>query len=331
MRKLHVISIQKVYLDIVVNQLAEIFGDAIELSAITLQELTMDVIGEQDIVILSKEILKGITRPFIPESCPIIIANREVNIAATKELYKLQEGQQILVINDTIEHAVETAISLKNIYFEHDYIAYDPVDLMPSTINWIVTPGEMELVPREFENVIDIGPRTLDFKTVQETAKNVKCELEQVLLMNRYYKSQLALAEKLVDKNELQNKKMSVQQTTKRSKVEDRTEKNNPLPEETMRSIIEKIEEHGFLEESLAILAIYKEAKENFESFGRATVKLKLRDAGITFSDQQLRLRLEIMQEIGLVNARQGRGGTKLSDKGETFLKQHNEASSVGF
>ncbi len=329
MRKLHVISIQKIYFDIVVNQLVEIFGDEIELSAITLQELTMDLIGEEDIVILSKEILKGITRPFIPESCPIIIANREVNIAATKELYKLLEGQQILVINDTIEHAVETAISLKNIYFEHDYIAYDPMDLMPSTINWIVTPGEMELVPREFENVIDIGPRTLDFKTVQEAAKFVKCEMEQVLLMNRFYKSQLALAEKWNDKNELQYKKMSVQQTDKRSIVEQRTEKYNPLPEKTMSSIIEKIEEHGFLNESLAILAVYKEAKENFESFGRTKVKLRLRDAGITFTDQQLRLRLEIMQELGLVNARQGRGGTKLSDKGETFLKQHTEASGA--
>ena len=98
-----------------------------------------------------------------------------------------------------------------------------------------------------------------------------------------------------------------------------------------MNSIIDKIEEHGFLEESLAILAVYKEAKEKFESFGRAKVKLKLRDAGIKFSDQQLRLRLEIMQGIGLVNARQGRGGTKLSDKGETFLKQQNEFSSTGF
>ena len=32
----------------------------------------------------------------------------------------------------------------------------------------------------------------------------MKCEMEQVLLMNRFYKSQLALAEKLNDKNELQ-------------------------------------------------------------------------------------------------------------------------------
>ena len=131
MRKLHVISIQKSYLDIIVYQLAEIFGDKVELSAMTLQEMTDGVISEQDIVLLSKEILIGITRSFIPESCPIIIANREVNIIATKELHRLPKGQQILVINDTFEHAEETAISLENIYFEHEYIAYDPMDLIP--------------------------------------------------------------------------------------------------------------------------------------------------------------------------------------------------------
>ena len=321
MQKLHVISIQKVYLDIVVYQLSDILGDKIELSAIPLQELTMDDISEQDIVILSKEILKGITRPFIPESCPIIIANREVNIAGTKDLCNLPKGQQFLVINDTMEHAIETAISLENIYFEHDYIAYDPMDLIPPNIDWIITPGETILVPREFENVIDIGPRTLDFKTVLETVNFMHCEIEQITLMNRFYKSQLALAEKLNEKDELHYEEVLVQQAHKRSKVEVWTDINLTLPDEQMKLIIDKIEEHGFLEESLAILAVYKEAKGKFESFGRAKVKLKLREVGIELSDQQLRLRLEIMQEIGLVNARQGRGGTKLSDKGEAFLK----------
>ena len=157
-------------------------------------------IEEQDIVILSKEILKGITRPFIPESCPIIIANREVNIAGTKELMNLLKGQQILVINDTIEHAMETAISLENIYFEHDYIAYDPMDLIPPISIGLLPLGRWKLVPREFENVIDIGPRTLDFKTVLETVNFMNCEMEQIILMKSIYKSQLALAEKLNDK-----------------------------------------------------------------------------------------------------------------------------------
>ena len=85
-RKLHVISIQEVYLSTVGYQLVDILGDKIDVSPITLQELTMDIISEQDIVILSKEILKGITRPFIPESCLIIVAERRNKYCAYERI-----------------------------------------------------------------------------------------------------------------------------------------------------------------------------------------------------------------------------------------------------
>jgi hypothetical protein len=321
MRKLHVISIQKSYLDIIVYQLAEIFGDKVELSAMTLQEMTAGLIAEEDIVLLSKDILIGITRSFIPASCPIIIANREVNIISTSALHKLPKGQQILVINDTVEHAEETAISLENIYFEHEYIAYDPMDLIPSTIDWIVTPGEMELVPKGFPNVIDIGPRGLDFNTVSQIAELLYVEYNLVAVMNRFIKSQLSLTQQMDEHEKVRYEKTLKQQ----SKKQIESEESSSLSAKTINKIIGKIEEHGFLEESLSILEIYNETKKNFELIGRTKVKMKLRDAGIKLSDQQLRLRLEVMQDLGLLIARPGRGGTKLSSKGEVFLRQNRD------
>ena len=324
-RKLHVISIQEVYLSTVGYQLVDILGDKIDVSPITLQELTMDIISEQDIVILSKEILKGITRPFIPESCLIIVAEREINIASTKELMSLPKGQQILIINDTFEHAEETAVSLENIYFEHDYVPYDPLHPIPSNIDFIITPGEIELVPKQFGNVIDIGPRTLAFNTVVEIVKYLDCKMDQSILMNRLFKSQLSLAEKEQD-----HYVKSTRSSPARYAIENsRTDSEMPLTEEAIRIMIGKIEAHGFLEESIAILNIYKEAKSKFESFGRTKVKLKLRENDVHLSDQQLRLRLEVMQEMGLVIARSGRGGTKLSDKGEVFLKYFQEHQAI--
>lgn len=327
-RKLHVIAIQEAYLNIAAYQLVDILGDKVDVLAITLQELTMDVIGEGDIVILSKEILKGITRPFIPASCPIIVAKREVNIAGTREFLSLPKNQQILVINDTLEHAEETAISLKNIHFEQEYIAYDPINPIPSQIDLIVTPGEKELVPKQFKNVIDIGPRTLDFNTVLEIASHLNDDDELNILMKRFFKSQLSLAEKLNEKYNFHYKKPSIQ---KREDMEDkdRTGDAVPLSEKEMSSMVKKIEEHGFLEESLAILAIYLEGKRKLESFGRTTVKQKLQHLGFDLSAQQLRLRLEVMQELGLVIARQGRGGTKLSETGEEFLSHYTKRTGA--
>lgn len=51
-------------------------------------------------------------------------------------------------------------------------------------------------------------------------------------------------------------------------------------------------------------------------------VKSALVDQNVHLSEQQLRLRLEVMQALGLLIARQGRGGTKISEKGEQFLNQ---------
>jgi len=285
----------------------------------TLQDMTMDLISGQDVVVLSKEVLIGITRPFIPASCPIIIANREVNLVQTQELLKLPAKQRILVINDTVEHAVETTKSLSDIYYEHEYIAYDPMNLIPEKIDWLVTPGEMELVPKEFTNVIDIGQRILDFNTVLELASILDDSRTRISLMNRFFKSQLSLAQKTGVKGEQYSEKTLFPQPNKHAFDDEKLE----LSEENITSMIEKIEMHGFLEESLAILSVYNEGRKNFQSFGRAKVKSELQRSKINLTDQQLRLRLEVLQELNLVNVRKGRGGTKLSDKGEVFLLHH--------
>lgn len=323
--KVHVISIQESYLNIIAYQLLEILGDEIELSALTIQQLTTDIIDNKDIVVLSKEILKGITRPFIPDTCPIIIASRAINIVNTKELLLLSKGKQVLVVNDTIEHAEETAISLENIIFEHEYIVYDFNQPIPTDVEVIVTPGELNLVPKQFENVIDIGPRILDFKTILEIVNYLNIEFGEFTLMKRYMKSQVSIAEKFKNQNNFHIKDSLRLQKNELSMEYSPSNPEFVLLEKEITSITEKVEEHGFLKESIEILTIYKEGKENFESFGRTKVKLKLRDMGIHLTDQQLRLRMEVLQELGLINARQGRGGAKLSSKGELFLEHYTD------
>ncbi|ALS79589.1 hypothetical protein ACQKDD_07190 [Planococcus kocurii] len=326
MRKLHIIARQKAYLNTISNQLLEIFGDSITLSSTTVQDMTKDLVLKNDIVVLSKEVLIGITRPFIPETCPVILAKREVNIVATKKLLSLPKKQQILIINDTSEHAVETVNSLRNIFFEHEYSAYDSISSIEPTTDWIVTPGEIELVPKGFTNVIDIGPRIVDFNTVLEISSCLDMNISQASLMNRFFKSQLVVSEKYNNEQYLinsmdSNDGHSYDYEDKVHKNIETQKKHQGLKE--MSSMIEKIEVHGFLDESLAILRIYQSGKKELKSFGRTKVKSRLLDMGINLTDQQLRLRLEILHELGLVNVQKGRGGTKLSDKGEVFLDFH--------
>jgi hypothetical protein len=322
-RKVHVLSIQEEYLKIISTQLIQVLGDRIEIAPLTIKELKMNIILPNDIVILSKEILKGITRPFIPVSCPIIIGKREINIVNTKELIRLPDGQNILVVNDTFEHSKETAFSLENIYFEHHYFVDDGVSPIPESIDYIVTPGEKQLVPEHFTNVIDIGPRLLDYQTFLELSNLIDENYDKHHLINRFMKSQISLANEFIhdlDKMTEANRKVLLKNDPNIEPVESN---NDLLTEDQINIITSKIEEHGFLEESIKILDLFKGGKQQFQSFGRLKLKQMLEVNGFYLSEQQVRIRLEVLQELGLLLARQGRGGTTITTLGEKFLKNN--------
>ena len=92
------------------------------------------------------------------------------------------------------------------------------------------------------------------------------------------------------------------------------------FPAAELARITRDITAHGFLEESRDILQIYWEAKVKHQALGRAAVRQQLRKHGISLSQQQLRLKLERMNRLGLLIVRPGRGGTTISPKGESYL-----------
>lgn len=307
--KIHIISIQEGYLTIISEQLELIFGDKAIISKLVVKDLDGDNISEEDIVVLSRSILMGVIRPFIPKESKTIIAHREVNIANTKRLIDLPAGQKLLVVNDTLENAQETLDSLKNIFFTHSYYLDDennPNQAIPADIDYIVTPGEMEFVPSRFSNVIDIGDRLLSYSTVWAIAEALEAGFTHEQMVNRYVKSQVSLAEPEV--------------------VGFASERDSHLAAANLSQndilfINKKIEEHGFLKESIQILSIYAEGKARLKTFGRVKLKKILEGHDIYLSEQQIRLRLEVLQELGLLNARQGRSGTTITNLGESYLQ----------
>lgn len=306
--KIHIISIQESYLTIISKQLELIFGDKATVSKLVVKDLDGDSISDTDIVILSRSILMGLIRPFIPKECKTIIARREVNIANTKRLIDLPAGQKLLVVNDTLENAQETMDSLKNIFFTHTYFLdgdNDTDQVIPTDIDYIVTPGEMEFVPSRFSNVIDIGDRLLSYDTVWAIAEALEAGFTHEQMVNRYVKSQVSLAEPSSTEVDLQ---------------QDNSADTATLSKDEILSINKKIEEHGFLRESIAILSIYAEGKAKLKTFGRVKLKSLLEKHDIYLSEQQIRLRLEVLQELGLLNARQGRSGTTITNLGESYL-----------
>ena len=96
-----------------------------------------------------------------------------------------------------------------------------------------------------------------------------------------------------------------------------------------IEDIIEKIEEHGFLDERIHVLNVMRAGKIKNESYGRRMMRTLLLENGCVLTDQQLRLRIEVLRNLGLLNVRKGRAGTTITSKGETFLDLYKDSTYI--
>ena len=85
-----------------------------------------------------------------------------------------------------------------------------------------------------------------------------------------------------------------------------------------------QIESNAFMNEVRAVLDIYLDGKRHNRSFGRMVVCEELANRGISLSPQQLRLRQQRLNDMGLLRVRRGRAGTTISSKGERFVDYLN-------
>lgn len=91
--------------------------------------------------------------------------------------------------------------------------------------------------------------------------------------------------------------------------------------EPDIKALVRIIEEYDFLHEILTILRVYLDGKRANNRYGRKTAIALLAKENVHLTIQQLRLRLERLQSLGLIEARKGRAGSTISKKGEWFLE----------
>lgn len=189
-----IISIQDEYLSTVSKQMTEIAGDLIKVRPISIKNLARETISEGDIVLLSANFILPLVRPFLPPGVRCIEAKRGLNFVNIKKLLFAPQGQNILVVNDTKHTTEETIQALRETVFEHNYYAYAPDTPIPEQIDYIITPGEMQIVPEGNMKVINIGYRVLALETVFEIFEALELDCQLFFLANRYMKSLVALS-----------------------------------------------------------------------------------------------------------------------------------------
>ena len=193
-KNVSIIAIQEKYLDIITKQIKKIIGDKAEINSVTVKDIQPHTISPNDIVVISSTLIKGLVNQVIPKECPVVVGKRDINYTNTQKLLNLPSGQQILVVNDNKSNTDETVQSLRETVFEHNYQAYLPEKSIPKDIDYIVTPGERDILPKGLSKVIDIGPRLLDFNTIGEIINLLQIDYEKSQIVRRYFKACVSLS-----------------------------------------------------------------------------------------------------------------------------------------
>ncbi|MCX7695738.1 MAG: sigma 54-interacting transcriptional regulator [Caloramator sp.] len=187
----------------IVDQIKTLLGDNLEISAYATDDDILQPISNSLVLVTSHLILDSVT-PLIKENCKIILARRTLNLSNLDKILYINPNENVLLVNDTYETALESIELLKN--FGFDFINYTPYypnsNIDTSKFKYAITPGEPHLVPHNIKNVIDIGPRIIDITTIVEILSNLSMlNQKSHNISARYINKIISLSRELYTKN----------------------------------------------------------------------------------------------------------------------------------
>ena len=150
------------------NQLYSLLEGYMEIEGYAVETGISSVV-KADLIVMSSKMLAEEAKEYAHPDCPIIIANRSLNIENVDKLFHIPNGTEVLLVNDELENSIEVIKLLKEIGIDYlHYTPYAPGSSAVRNVKIAVTPGEVALVPKSVETIIDIGARVIDLTTIIE-------------------------------------------------------------------------------------------------------------------------------------------------------------------
>jgi transcriptional regulator with PAS, ATPase and Fis domain len=131
---------------------------------------------ECDLMIYSSDIAYDEIKelPNIIVSKDEIIATRTVNFETIDALFKIRKGERVYVFNDAVPTTYQFIEHLRNIGLEDiEMVPYFPGIKVDTNIRYAITPGSLERMPENVENLINIGPRLFGLESIHQILKTL--------------------------------------------------------------------------------------------------------------------------------------------------------------
>lgn len=168
MKKLIVVSMGKNTGDAIARQIRRLINEHIVVEVVLMSELTKANI-ECNLVLFTSEFTAKLALKHLDENIPNLTASRVINHKNIERVISLPAGAEVLLVNDGENSAFEAIEQLVEQGLDHIkyYPVYPGCGQYPK-LNTAITPGEVPLVPEFVNNIIDIGTRILDIRTIYE-------------------------------------------------------------------------------------------------------------------------------------------------------------------
>ena len=196
------------------DRLRSLFGSCVEVVSYALEKGIAAPI-QADVALISAHSIYGYVEEKLAQCQYLMIADLTLYQEAVDQLRALPRGSRAMLVNSTMEMAVETIRLIHNAGIKHIEMTpfYPGIAVVPD-VPIAITPGEFDLVPPDVPQIVDLKDRTLSMHTVINLA--AKLEMTDMLQSPQVqtYAARLATKDSgigdLIDRMQEQKKKLEL-------------------------------------------------------------------------------------------------------------------------
>ncbi|SHJ87935.1 sigma-54 interaction domain-containing protein [Paramaledivibacter caminithermalis] len=200
MKKLTIVSMGKTTGNAIAQQIRSLIGKHIIVEAVLMSEVSKTNM-KCDLVLFTSEFTARLALKRYEGNTPFLIADRVINHKNIERVISLPVGMEVLFVNDGENSAFEAIEQLVELGLDHvKYYPFYPGCTYYPTLETAITPGEVPLVPNFVNNIIDIGTRILDIRTIYEIISRLDIrETLRESLVTRYIKDIVRISKSIDD------------------------------------------------------------------------------------------------------------------------------------
>lgn len=298
MKKIAVVTNQRNIAQFYADELKNLFQEHLETEVYSVEDGPGILMGiTADLILVSTHGVYDLVKRYVRNCDDIFIADITLKKQSLNQMKMLPSGTKAMLVNITLEMAVETIGLIYNSGISHvEIVPFYPGMKEPPACSLAITPGERDLVPPWVTGVIDLQDRVLSTRTIVNVATRLNLEyLLQTAVFENYFQT-LAKAdygtEQLLDEVSSMEKKLNLVMKIFDGSIItlNRSRKINFI-NKSAEKILNRRQEQILgctLEETIAPLAklVPKIGDEAFKGFPEEAESLK--DRIITFEEQLL-------------------------------------------